>query len=167
MWAISVGRRWSYFPLPRARDNIIEFNHCHHVGTGVLGSHCAIYAPGTSPGTVIRNNYIHHVFHSERWKGAGEGIILDNGCRGILVENNIVHDAVSGGYGSNYNCYGNIIQKNIPAPSTLAGLLSMGLMGLAIAWRRRKRPVRLPVGVYAATARRLTPPAGTSRIDAI
>ncbi len=113
MWAISVGWRWSYFPLQRARDNIVEFNHCHHIGTGVLGSHCAIYALGTSPGTVIRNNSIHHVYHSERWKGAGEGIILDNGCCGILVENNLVHDAVAGGYGSNFNCYGNIIQNNI------------------------------------------------------
>jgi len=27
----------------------------------------------------------------------------------------------------------------IPAPSTLIGLLSMGLMGLVVAWRRRKR----------------------------
>lgn len=113
MWAISVGWRWTYFPLGRARDNIVEFNHCHHIGTGILGSHCAIYALGTSPGTVIRNNYIHHVYRSERWKGAGEGIILDNGCCGILVENNIVHDAAAGGYGSNFNCYGNIIQNNI------------------------------------------------------
>ena len=113
MWAISTGWRWSYFPLQRARDNIIELNHCHHIGTGVLGSHCAIYALGTSPGTVIRNNHIHHVYHSERWQGAGEGIILDNGCCGILVENNVVHDAVSGGFGTNFNCFGNIIQNNI------------------------------------------------------
>ena len=61
----------------------------------------------------IRNNYIHHVYHSERWQGAGEGIILDNGCCGILVENNVVHDAVSGGFGTNFNCFGNIIQNNI------------------------------------------------------
>ncbi len=113
MWGISVGWRWSYFPLGRARDNLVEFNHCHHIGTGILGAHGAIYALGTSPGTVIRNNYIHHVYRSERWQGAGEGIILDNGCSGILVENNIVHDAIAGGYGSNFNCYGNIIQNNI------------------------------------------------------
>jgi hypothetical protein len=68
---------------------------------------------GTSPGTVIRNNYIHHVFHSPAWRGAGEGIILDNGCSGILVENNVVHDAVAGGFGTNFNCFGNIIQNNI------------------------------------------------------
>jgi hypothetical protein len=113
MWAVSVGWTWSYFPLQRARDNIVEFNHCHHLGTGVLGSHCAIYALGTSPGTVIRNNDVHHVANSSFWRGAGEGIILDNGCCGILVENNLVHDAVAGGFGTNFNCFGNIIQNNI------------------------------------------------------
>lgn len=113
MWAVSVGWTWSYFPLQRARDNLVEFNHAHHVGTGILGSHCAIYALGASPGTVIRNNYIHHVFNSKFWRGAGEGIILDNGCCGILVEDNVVHDAVAGGFGTNYNCFGNIVQNNI------------------------------------------------------
>jgi hypothetical protein len=113
MWAVSAGWTWSYFPLQRARDNIIEFNHCHHIGTGILGSHCAIYALGTSPGTVIRNNYIHHIYRSAFWTGAGEGIILDNGCCGILVENNVVHNAVAGGFGTNFNCFGNIIQNNV------------------------------------------------------
>jgi hypothetical protein len=32
MWAISAGWTWSYFPLQRARDNVIESNHCHHIG---------------------------------------------------------------------------------------------------------------------------------------
>jgi len=118
MWAVSAGWTWSYFPLQRARDNVIEQNHAHHIGTGILGSHCAIYALGTSPGTVIRNNYIHHVYHSEAWRGAGEGIILDNGCCGILVENNVVHDAVAGGFGTNFNCFGNIIVNNIFAYGT-------------------------------------------------
>lgn len=113
MWAISAGWTWDYFPLQRARDNVIEQNHCHHVGTGVLGSHCAIYALGTSPGTVIRNNYIHHVYNSRFWGGAAEGIILDNGCCGILVEKNVVHDAAAGGFGTNFNCFGNIVQNNV------------------------------------------------------
>jgi hypothetical protein len=113
MWAVSLGWTWSYFPLQRARDNVVEFNHCHHIGTGPLGAHCAIYALGTSPGTVIRNNYVHHVYNSSFWRGAGEGIILDNGCCGILVENNVVHDAVAGGFGTNFNCFGNIILNNV------------------------------------------------------
>jgi hypothetical protein len=113
MWGISVGWNWSYFPLNRARDNLVEQNHVHHIGTGILGAHAGIYALGTSPGTVIRNNHVHHVFHAERWPGAGEGIILDNGCCGILVENNLVHDAVAGGFGTNFNCFGNLILNNI------------------------------------------------------
>ncbi|MGC8640229.1 MAG: right-handed parallel beta-helix repeat-containing protein [Isosphaeraceae bacterium] len=113
MWAVSVGWTWSYFPLQRARDNVVEFNHCHDIGTGPLGAHCAIYALGTSPGTVIRNNYVHDVHSSSFWQGAGEGIILDNGCSGILVENNVVHDAVAGGFGTNFNCFGNIVLNNV------------------------------------------------------
>ena len=31
----------------------------------------------------------------------------------VLVENNVVHDAVSGGWGSNFNCFGNVVQNNI------------------------------------------------------
>jgi len=111
-WGVSVGWNWDYFPLNRARDNVVEFNHIHHIGTGILGTHGAIYALGVSPGTTIRNNHIHHVFSNEYW-GAGEGIILDNGCSGILVENNLVHHASAGGWGCNFNCYGNLILNNI------------------------------------------------------
>lgn len=118
MWGVSVGWNWNYFPLNRARDNLVEYNHVHHLGTGILGTHGAIYCLGVSPGTVIRNNYIHHIFQSKWWKGAGEGIILDNGCSGILIENNVVHDAVAGGWGCNFNCFGNIVINNIFANGT-------------------------------------------------
>jgi hypothetical protein len=111
-WGVSVGWNWEYFPLNRARDNIVEFNHIHHIGTGILGTHGAIYCLGVSPGTVVRNNYIHHVYSNDRW-GAGEGKILDNGCVGILIENNVVHDASAGGFGCNFNCLGCIIINNI------------------------------------------------------
>ena len=117
MWAVSVGWKWAYFPLQRCRDNIVEFNHIHHLGTGTLGTHGALYALGTQPGTVFRNNHIHHIFSSPLW-GAGEGIILDNGCAGILIENNVVHHATAGGFGTNYNCFGNVIINNIFAYGT-------------------------------------------------
>ena len=112
MWAVSVGWIWGYFPLQRAINNIIEFNYIHELGVGPFGTHGAIYALGTSPGTCIRNNYIRNVYSNDHW-GAGEGIILDNGCFGIIVENNIVYNAVAGGYGSNFNCAGNFIHNNI------------------------------------------------------
>ena len=124
-WAVSVGWIWGYFPLGRARDNIVEFNHVHHLGTGVLGTHGALYCLGTQPGTVLRNNYIHHVFCNNHW-GAGEGIILDNGCNGILVENNVVHDAVAGGWGCNFNCFGNLILNNVFAYGTKFQLTRYG-----------------------------------------
>ena len=112
MWAVSLGWNWAYFPLNRSRDNIVEKNHVHHLGTGVLGTHSALYCLGVSPGTVVRHNYIHDVYAAGAW-GAGEGICLDNGCAGILVENNVVHDAAAGGWGCNFNCLGNIIQNNV------------------------------------------------------
>ena len=42
-WAVSVGWNWSYFPLNRSRDNIVEQNDIHDLGTGVLGTHGALY----------------------------------------------------------------------------------------------------------------------------
>ena len=124
-WAVSVGWNWRYFPLNRARDNIVEFNHIHHLGTEPLGVHGALYCLGISPGTVLRNNHIHHVHCNDHW-GAGEGIILDNGCSGILIENNVVHDAVAGGFGCNFNCFGNIVQNNIFAYGTKFQLMRYG-----------------------------------------
>ncbi len=111
-WGISSGWNWSFFPLTPSRDNLIEYNYIHDLGTGVLGTHGAIYILGTSPGTVIRNNYILRVYSNEFW-GAGEGIILDNGCAGILIENNVVDDASAGGWGCNFNCFGNMIINNL------------------------------------------------------
>ncbi|MBR7133300.1 MAG: right-handed parallel beta-helix repeat-containing protein [Clostridia bacterium] len=111
-WAISVGWNWKVFPLSRARDNDISYNFIHELGTGVLGTHGALYALGVQPGTRFYNNYVRNVYSNEHW-GAGEGIILDNGCSGITIENNIVYNASAGGYGSNFNCFGNIIINNI------------------------------------------------------
>ena len=125
MWGVSVGWTWSFFPLQKARDNTIEYNYIHDLGLGPLGSHAAIYALGTSPGTNIRNNYLRNVYGNDNW-GSGEGIILDNGCFGIIVENNIVYNAVAGGYGSNYNCSGNFIHNNIFLYGTIYQLTVYG-----------------------------------------
>jgi len=105
------GLELGLLPAQPLTDNVVEKNHIHDLGTGVLGRTAALL-PGRFAGTVLRNNYIHHVHAAEAW-GAGEGIILDNGCIGILVENNVVHDAVAGGWGCNFNCLGNIIQNNV------------------------------------------------------
>jgi len=120
-WGISSGWNWSYMQPNRTRDNIIEYNHLHNIGESILGTHGAIYTLGVQPGTVIRDNLIHHI---SGWYGAG--IILDEGSNGILVEKNIVHHTVSGGQVFNWNCSGNVIQNNIFALGKESQLIRYG-----------------------------------------
>lgn len=114
-WAVSAGWAWSYFSPSGARGNLITHNHCHHLGTGPLGAHGALYALGVQPGTVIARNLVHDV---AGWPGitgtaSGAGIILDNGCVGILVEDNLTHRCDGGGFVINFNAIGNIVRNNI------------------------------------------------------
>jgi len=118
-WGISVGWKWQYLPATRGRDNRVEYNHVHHLGESELGTHGAIYCLGLSPGTVVRNNHIHHI------SGGGYGIILDQGSCGVLVENNLVHHTC-GGFNSNFHCIGNIVVNNVFALTTLCGMHRYG-----------------------------------------
>lgn len=118
-WGISVGWQWQYLPPTRGRDNRVEYNHIHHLGESELGTHGAIYCLGLSPGTVVRNNHVHHI------SGGGYGIILDQGSCGVLVENNVVHHTC-GGFSSNFHCIGNIAMNNVFALTTLCGMHRYG-----------------------------------------
>ncbi len=124
-WAISVGWNWSIFPLNYSRANRVEKNHVHDVGTGILGTHGALYLLGVSPETVVEGNLIENVLGSRDW-GAGEGIILDNSCSGITVQNNLVTNANCGGWGCNFDCFGNVIRNNIFAYGTRYQLTRYG-----------------------------------------
>ncbi len=111
-WAVSVGWTWDIFPLNETEYNRVEKNFIHELGTGVLGTHGAIYLLGVSPCTSVTGNYIRNIYSTEYW-GGGEGIILDNCCSGILVKNNVVLGATAGGWGCNFDCFGNVICNNI------------------------------------------------------
>ena len=76
-WAVSVGWNWGYMPPNNARDNIVEYNHCHHIGQSPLGTHGVLYFLGVQPGTTARYNLIHDI------TGGGSGIVLDNGSVGL------------------------------------------------------------------------------------
>jgi hypothetical protein len=107
-WAISVGWTWGYLPPGNARDNIVEYNHCHHIGGGPLDTHGVLYFLGVQPGTVARYNLVHDVSDA----GSG-GIVLDQSSAGILIERNVVHHVAALGIGFNFNDLGNIVQNNI------------------------------------------------------
>jgi parallel beta-helix repeat protein len=95
---VSLGWNWGY-ARSIARDNIVERNHIHHIGQGLLSDMGGIYTLGPSPGTIIRNNLIHDI---EANNYGGWGIYNDEGSTGILVENNIVYNTKFAGYDIHY-----------------------------------------------------------------
>ena len=115
---ISVGWSWGYGGSA-AKRNRIEYNHIHHLGSGVLGDMGGIYTLGMSEGTVIRGNHIHHL-RSSPYPGVF-GIYLDEGSTGIIVRDNLVHDILHSCFFQHYG-RDNVLENNIFAFS-LGGVL--------------------------------------------
>ncbi|MCX8157659.1 MAG: right-handed parallel beta-helix repeat-containing protein [Verrucomicrobiae bacterium] len=111
---ISIGWTWGY-TRALATNNLVEFNHVHHIGRKsngdgpILSDMGGIYTLGLHEGTVIRNNLWHDCY-GRRY--GGWGIYFDEGTTRIVAENNVVYHTTHGGFHQHYGRE-NVVRNNI------------------------------------------------------
>lgn len=88
---ISVGWQWN--PLPSSSKNNRLLNNKIHHAMQMMGDGGGIYTLGFQPGSVIAGNDIHDILRSKlNHASANNGIFMDEGSKGYLVENNTIRN---------------------------------------------------------------------------
>lgn len=111
---ISIGWTWGY-NASSASNNLVEFNHVHHIGQKangdgpILSDMGGIYTLGGQPGTLIQNNLWHDIFGL---KYGGWAIYFDEGSTGIVASNNVAFRTTHGGFHQHYGKE-NLVRNNV------------------------------------------------------
>ena len=166
---ISVGSVQDFGPN-QAQGNIVEYNHVHDIGQGMLSDLAGIYTCST-PGSRIRYNVVHDV--SRRDYG-GWGIYPDEGSHDLLIQKNLVYRCQDGALFAHHN-HDITAENNIFAFNRQAQIERGGIGGFELTCRRTSSIMRkgrpwgtTAAGIAGATFVRLTttstgmPPASRS-----
>jgi hypothetical protein len=105
---ISCGWDWGYMETV-SRDNLIEKNHIHNIGQGLLSDMGGIYTLGVQPGTVLRGNLIHDITKAHY---GGWCIYPDEGSSHMLIEHNICYSTNDSVFNQHYGRE-NLVRNNI------------------------------------------------------
>lgn len=127
---ISVGSVQD-FGSSQATGNIIEYNHVHNIGQGMLSDLAGIYTCST-PGSRIAYNIVHDVAGREY---GGLGIYADEGSHDLLVRNNLVYRCQDGALFAHRN-HNITAENNIFAFSRTAQIDRGGTGGFELTCRR-------------------------------
>ncbi len=127
---ISVGSVQDFGPCA-ATGNIIEHNHVHDIGQGMLSDLAAIYTC-SSPKSRIRYNLVQDVSRREY---GGWGIYLDEGSHDILVEKNVVLRCQDGALFAHHN-HDIAVRNNIFAFNRGAQIERGGVGGFEVSCQR-------------------------------
>ena len=95
---ISVGSVQDFGPN-QAAGNIVEYNHVHDIGQGLLSDLAGIYTC-SAPNSRIAYNVVHDVTRREY---GGWGIYPDEGSHDLLIQNNLVYRCQDGALFAHHN----------------------------------------------------------------
>lgn len=126
---ISVGSVQDFGPA-EARDNVVEYNHIHDIGQGMLSDMGGIYTCST-PGSRIAFNVIHDVVRRDY---GGWGIYTDEGCHDVLIEKNLVYRCQDGALFAHHS-RSITAENNILALNRYAQVDRGGIGGFELAFR--------------------------------
>jgi hypothetical protein len=127
---ISVGSVQDFGPA-EATGNLVEYNHVHTIGQGMLSDLAAIYTCST-PNTIIRFNLLHDVTRRDY---GGWGIYPDEGSHDLLIEKNVVFRCQDGALFAHHT-HDVTAENNIFALSRAAQIERGGIGGFELTCRR-------------------------------